>query len=85
MSTNEQITRALGPEPPRALVRFAPDVRITDITALLDRYHASIIDGARGGMFRLQFGDQAMRKEEVASLMSKLQGEKIIALAVAAP
>jgi hypothetical protein len=85
LSTNEQITRALGPEPPRALVRFAPDVRITDITALLDRYHASIIDGARGGMFRLQFGDQAMSKEEVASLMSKLQGDKIISLAVAAP
>ena len=85
LSTNETITRALGPEPPRALVRFAPDARVTDITALLDRYHASIIDGARGGMFRLQFGDQAMRKEEVASLMSKLQGEKIIALAVAAP
>jgi hypothetical protein len=85
LSTNEQITRALGPEPPRALVRFAPDARITDITALLDRYHASIVDGARGGLFRLQFGDQAMSKEDVASLMSKLQGEKMISLAVAAP
>jgi hypothetical protein len=86
LSTNEPITRALGPEsPPRALVRFAPDARVTDITALLDRYHASIIDGARGGMFRLQFGDQAMSKEEVASLMSRLQGEKIISLAVATP
>jgi len=86
LSTNEPITRALGPEsPPRALVRFAPDARVTDITALLDHYHASIIDGARSGMFRLQFGDKAMSKEEVASLMRKLQAEKIIALAVAAP
>jgi hypothetical protein len=86
LSTNEPITRDLsGAAPPRALVRFAPDARVTDITALLDRYHASIIDGARGGMFRLQFGGQAMSKEEVASLMSKLQAEKIIALAVAAP
>jgi hypothetical protein len=86
LSTNEPITRALGPEsPPRALVRFAPDARIADITALLDHYHASIIDGARGGMFRLQFGDKAMSQEEVASLMSRLQGEKIIALAVATP
>jgi hypothetical protein len=86
LSTNEPITRALGPEsPPRALVRFAPDARIADITALLDHYHASIIDGARGGMFRLQFGDKAMSQEEVTSLMSRLQGEKIIALAVATP
>jgi hypothetical protein len=36
-------------------------------------------------MFRLQFGDKAMSQEEVASLMSRLQGEKIIALAVATP
>jgi len=86
LSTNEPVTRELSvAAPPRALVRFAPDARVTDITALLDRYHASIIDGARGGMFRLQFGGQAMSKEDVASLMSKLQAEKIIALAVAAP
>ena len=86
LSTNEPITRELGAgAPPRALVRFAPDARIVDITALLDHYHASIIDGAKGGMFRLQFGDKAMSREEVASLMNRLQGEKIIALAVATP
>ena len=86
MSTNEPITRSLGPEaPPRALVRFAPDARVADITALLDRYQASIVDGARGGMFRLQFGSKAMAKDEIAGLMSRLQGEKIVSLAVAAP
>jgi hypothetical protein len=71
--------------PPRALVRFAPDARVADITALLDRYQASIVDGAKGGMFQLQFGDKAMSKDEIASLMSKLQNEKIVSLAVATP
>jgi hypothetical protein len=86
LSTNEPITRALGPAaPPRALVRFAPDARVADITALLDNYQASIVDGAKGGMFRLQFGNKAMTKDEIASLMSKLQGEKIVNLAVATP
>ena len=86
LSTNEPITRALGPEaPPRALVRFAPDARVADITALLDNYQASIIDGAKGGMFRLQFGNKAMTKDEVAGLMRKLQSEKIVNLAVATP
>jgi anti-sigma factor RsiW len=86
LSTNEPITRAVGPEaPPRALVRFAPDARVADITALLDSYQASIVDGARGGMFRLQFGNRAMTKDEVAGLMGKLQHEKIVSLAVAAP
>ena len=86
LSTNEPITRALGPEaPPRALVRFAPDARVADITALLDNYQASIVDGAKGGMFRLQFGNKAMSKDEIAGLMSKLQSEKIVSLAVATP
>ena len=86
LSTNEPITRDLaGGTPPHALVRFAPDARVADITALLDNYHASIVDGAKGGMFRLQFGNRAMSKEEIAALMSRLQGEKIVSLAVATP
>jgi anti-sigma factor RsiW len=85
LSMNEPITRALGPEaPPRALVRFAPDARVADITTLLDSYQASIID-TRGGLFRLQFGNKAMTKDEVAGLMSKLQSEKIVSLAVTTP
>ena len=86
LSMNEPVTRDLGPEaPPRALVRFAPDARVADITALLDSYQASIVDGAKGGMFRLQFGNKAMTKDEVDGLMSKLQSEKIVSLAVATP
>ena len=86
LSANEPVTRALGPEsPPRALVRFAPDARVADITALLDNYQASIIDGAKGGLFRLQFGNKAMKKDEAASLLSRLQSEKIVSLAVATP
>jgi hypothetical protein len=86
LSRSEPITRDLGAgAPPRALVRFAPDARIADITALLDNYQASIVDGARGGVFRLQFGNRPMTKDEVAGLMSKLQGEKIVSLAVATP
>ena len=80
------ITRDLGSSvaPARALVRFAPEARIADITALLDNYQASIIDGAKGGMFRLQFG-KAMSKEEAAGLIGRLQREKIVSLAVATP
>jgi hypothetical protein len=90
LSLNEQsgpITRDLGGSvaPPRALVRFAPDARVADITALLDNYQASIVDGAKGGMFRIQFGNRALSKDEIASLMTRLQGEKIVSLAVATP
>src|SRR6201990_112222 len=82
------ITRDLGgsvAQPPRALVRFAPDARMADITALLNTYHASIVDGVKDGMFRLQFGNKAMGKDEAASLVSRLASEKIVSLAVATP
>ena len=86
LSMNEPITRALGEQtPPRALVRFVPEARISDITALLDAYQATIVGGAKGGMFELQFGNKTMTKEEVADLMGRLQREKIVGLAVAAP
>jgi hypothetical protein len=83
---NAPITRELGGAvPPRALVRFTPEARMSDISALLDNYQASIVHGAKGGLFRLQFGDRALSKDEVASLMSKLQSEKIVNLAVPTP
>jgi len=86
LSMNEPITRDLAAAaPPRALVRFVPDARVGDITALLDKYQASIVDGAKGGMFRLQFANTSMSKDEFSSLLGRLQNEKIVSLAVATP
>jgi len=86
LSTNEPITRDISATPsPRALVRFAPDARMGDITALLDKYQASIVGSAKGGMFRLQFSNTAMSKEEFPALLSRLENEKIVSLAVATP
>jgi hypothetical protein len=82
-------TRAIGPQlsgaPVHALVRFTPDARISDITALLNNYKATIIDGAKGGMFTLQFGERAMSRDEAEGTIARLQREKIVSLAVAAP
>jgi anti-sigma factor RsiW len=86
MNEPQSITRDLSSTPPvRALVRFAPDARIGDVTALLDKYQASIVDGAKGGMFRLQFAKGATSKDEFANLLSRLQNEKAVSLAVATP
>lgn len=81
---NAPLTRGLPAQVgPLALVRFAPDARVADITAFLDSYQASIVSSAKGGMFQLQFGSKPMSKQDVASLMNKLQSEKIVNLAVA--
>jgi hypothetical protein len=85
LSMNEPVTRDIAAGPPaRALVRFAPEARVADITALLDSYQASIV-GAANGLFRIQFGNKAMSKDELAGLMSRLRSEKIVSLAEAAP
>jgi anti-sigma factor RsiW len=67
-----------------AFVRFAPDARVADITKFLDTYKASITDGVKAGMFRIQFGDKAMSSEETASLMQKVQSEKIVSFVAVA-
>ena len=87
LSTNDEpITRNFGAATsPRALVRFVPDARMSDIMALLDKYQASITAGAKDGMFRLQFANAAMSKDEFSGLLGRLQREKIVGLAVATP
>jgi anti-sigma factor RsiW len=69
---------------PQAFVRFTPDARVSDITAFLDANQATIISSTAGGMFRLQFGDKPMSKQEIAGLMTRLQNEKIVNLAAPA-
>jgi hypothetical protein len=81
-SAGGSITRDPGTA---ALVRFPLDARIADVMALRDEYQASIVDGTKGGMFRLQFGTRAMTRGEVAGLLGRSQNEKIVSLAVATP
>ena len=81
----ETLTRTLGQETgPQAFVRFTPDARVSDITAFLDANQATIINSTAGGLFRLQFGDKPMSRQEIAGLMTRLQNEKIINLAAPA-
>ena len=76
---------SLGQESaPRAFVRFVPEARVSDITAFLDANQAVIIDSTASSMFRVQFGDKPMSKQEIAGLMTRLQNEKIINLAAPA-
>jgi hypothetical protein len=69
---------------PAALLRFSAEASIADITALLERYDASIVSGPKAGLFRVQFGAAKLSKDDAARLLARLQGEKIVTLAVAA-
>lgn len=63
-----------------ALVRFAPDARMSDIHALLDAYEATIVSASRNGLFRLRFDQH----KDVSGVLIKLQSETIVNMAVPA-
>jgi hypothetical protein len=80
------VTRSMGQDTaPRLLVRFTPAAKVSDITALLDTYQATIVDGGKAGLFRLQLGRLPMTKEQVAGWVTRLQSEKIVSSVAAAP
>ncbi|MGM4918833.1 hypothetical protein [Tardiphaga sp. 813_E8_N1_3] len=84
------VTRSLAPAPAsveaptRLFVRFAPTARVSDITTLLDGYQGTIVDSGKDGLFRLQFGNRAMTKDQIAGLIRRLENEKIVSMAVQA-
>jgi len=80
------VVRSVAPQAgPRAFVKFAPEARAAEITQLLDAYNAVVVDSGKGGLFRLQFGDRALSKQDQESLIGRLQKEPIIALVLPAP
>ncbi|NEW91260.1 zf-HC2 domain-containing protein [Rhodopseudomonas sp. BR0M22] len=80
------VVRSLTPPTaPRALVKFSPDARAAEISALLDRYDAVVVDSSRGGVFRLQFGNHALSKQAQDDLIARLQKEPIVNVVLSAP
>lgn len=65
----------------RALIGFNADARLADITNFLDTYNASIVSGPKAGLFKVQFGDMILSKQDAEQLMSRIQNEKIISFA----
>lgn len=65
---------------PKALVRFAPDARMSDISTFLDTYQATIVSVSRNGLFQLRFDQH----KDFPGLLGKLQSEAIVNLAVPA-
>jgi anti-sigma factor RsiW len=64
------------------LVRFAPQASAADITAFLQSYKASIVDGPRaGGLFRLRVAVSGSAPDEAARIASRMQQDKIVGFA----
>jgi anti-sigma factor RsiW len=66
------------------LVGFAPEASAQQIADLMQRRKAMIVDGPRGGLFRLRVADKPMSKEERDAALAAWRAEPIIRLALPA-
>ena len=61
-----------------ALVRFTPQASAADITAFLDSRKAAIVDGPRGGMYRVRVAETTLGKDELARLVKGMQDDHAV-------
>jgi hypothetical protein len=63
-----------------AMVRFAPETSVADITKFLEANKATVVGGPRpGGMYKVLVADTKLPKDQAEALIKKLQTEgKII-------
>ena len=67
----------------RVLVGFKPDATLTEISAFLEAYRASIVSGPSAGRFTVKFGDKALAAPEAERLIAQIKADKVVAFAAA--
>jgi hypothetical protein len=69
-----------------ALVRFAPQASIADISRFLDSRDAVIVDGPRpggpGGMYRVRVARTYVSKDELDRLVKEFQSSNLVTMAI---
>ena len=66
------------------LVAFAPDARLEEVGAWLKEHDASIVEGPRGGMYRLRVGDKVPSRDEMTALLAELAKAPIVRMVLPA-
>jgi len=60
------------------LAAFAPEARLDQIGQWLQERHATIVDGPRGGFYRLRVGDKPLSKAEMSALVAELATSPLV-------
>ena len=66
------------------IVAFAPDARLEEVGAWLKEHDASIVEGPRGGMYRLRVGDKVLKPDEMTALLAELGKAPIVRMVLPA-
>ena len=80
--TASETTAAAGGA--NVLVAFAPDARLDQVGAWLQQHHATIVEGPRGGLYRVRVGDKSLSKDEMSALVAELAASPLVRTALPA-
>ena len=61
-----------------ALISFAPQASLADVTKLLETYKLAVVEGPTGGVYTVRLAMTGMPKEELARTVKKLQDESVV-------
>jgi hypothetical protein len=63
-----------------AVIRFAPQASVAEITNFLDAHKATVVDGPKpGGLYRIRVAEKGLPKDELAARIRRMQeGSKIV-------
>ena len=61
-----------------ALISFAPQASVAEVTKLLETYKIVVIEGPTGGVYTVRLAMTGMPKEELARTVKKLQDESVV-------
>ena len=62
-----------------ALVRFAPQASMADITKFLETHKVSLVDGPKAGFYRIQVGPADLPRAEIARIVKQMEGNSVLA------
>ena len=65
-------------KPTEAMIGFAAQASVAEITKLMQTYKMSIVEGPAGDMYTVRFAMTGMPKEELARVLKQLQDEKTV-------
>ena len=61
-----------------AMIRFVPQASMSDITKFLGAYQATLVDGPKGGAYRIHIPGSSLSKDEVRKVVRQMQDESKI-------
>jgi len=68
----------------QALVAFAPETRIDQLGALLGEVDGTIVEGPRGGFYKIRFGAAPLDRPALDARLAKLRASGIVKMALPA-